>query len=84
MRRSRGITSAAWAPLRQAALERDGWRCRECSRAGALEVHHAHPVHLGGHTPDNLISLCPDCHIRMHSKPLPSDWEKLRKGIVRA
>lgn len=70
---------AAWKRLRAAALQRDQGMCQECMRrlrAGygirprrATMVHHIEPV---SERPDlalrldNLVSLCDECHNRMH------------------
>ena len=45
-------------------LERDGWRCRSCGRAGALEVDHIVPLEAGGDpwALDNQQALCKECH----------------------
>lgn len=53
--------------LREAVLERDGYRCRVCDASGrdkrSIIVHHRVPgksmLHL-------MISLCPACHARVH------------------
>lgn len=57
-----------WHNVRLAILERDGWRCTKCGRAGALEVHHVKPLEEGGHptSPDNLVTLCRDHHQLEH------------------
>lgn len=57
-----------WRAARRAALDRDGWRCRDCGRAGRLDVHHVQPLEHGGeaYNLDNLRALCRDCHIREH------------------
>ena len=34
------------APAKE--LERAGWRCERCGKAGRLEVHHVRPLHKGG------------------------------------
>ena len=54
-----------WKRLRRVALDRDGWRCRQCGKAGRLEVDHIQPMHKGGAfwDLDNLQSLCVSCHI---------------------
>ena len=47
-------------------LERDGYRCRSCGRAGRLEADHVVPLERGG-APwelDNVQTLCRGCHIR--------------------
>lgn len=54
-----------WQRTRRAVLERDGWRCVKCGRAGRLEVDHIQPIAAGGPKWDfrNLQALCVDCHI---------------------
>ena len=55
----------AWRRLRLQILERDGYRCRTCGRAGRLEVDHIKPLRHGGdeYDPGNLQSLCREDHI---------------------
>ena len=54
-----------WARVRLAVLDRDGWRCQTCSKAGRLEVDHRVPLERGGAVYDlgNLQALCRGCHI---------------------
>jgi hypothetical protein len=62
----------AYAPLRAEILERDGHRCRYChrdaQRSGApLEAHHVIKRSTTPRLkldPDNLLTLCRDCHAR--------------------
>ena len=52
--------------FRRAVLGRDGWRCKECHRAGRLEVHHLIPVHRAPEReldPSNVVVLCRTCHL---------------------
>ena len=75
---------------RFSALNRDGWRCRKCGKAGRLEVDHIVPVSQGG--PEwgidaadisHVQTLCVGCHISKsafeHSKPDPAreSWAAL-------
>ena len=86
MRKSRGISSAAWAVIRAEALDRDNWRCRKClAPGGPFAVHHVVAVHLGGSNElKNLISLCIECHIAIHrTRRITTGWERIRKAIVR-
>jgi len=69
-----------WPATREAALERDGRRCRQCGapeREGRThDVHHLRPFREFGYVPgenrndrqanqlDNLITLCSTCHAR--------------------
>ena len=51
-------------------LERDGYRCRSCGKAGRLEVDHIEPLWEGGAEElDNLQALCKTCHIKKHKRP---------------
>ena len=54
-----------WARLRRLVLDRSGYRCQTCGRAGRLEVDHVKPLDAGGdlYDLDNLQSLCRGCHI---------------------
>ena len=72
-----------WPAAREAALERDGRRCRQCGapeREGQThDVHHLRPFREFGYVPgenrndraanqlDNLITLCSTCHARAES-----------------
>jgi HNH endonuclease len=52
--------------LREAVLDRDGYRCRGCGAPGhekrSIIVHHRVP---GVSTLDLMISLCPGCHAKV-------------------
>ncbi|MXX24361.1 MAG: HNH endonuclease [Caldilineaceae bacterium SB0668_bin_21] len=63
--RAHRLSGRRWERLRRMVLDRDGWRCRSCGRAGRLEVDHIEALHLGGDPwdPDNLQSLCGGCHV---------------------
>jgi 5-methylcytosine-specific restriction endonuclease McrA len=53
--------------LRQAVLERDQWRCQSCGSMVGLEVHHmSSRGQLGDDLEENLITLCSDCHRKVH------------------
>ncbi len=64
-----------WTRKRDAILRRDDYECRNCRRYGkhtlATTVHH---VYFLKDYPkmwlvnDNLISLCNDCHNKMHNR----------------
>ena len=61
-----------WRRLRRRILDRDGWRCRECGRAGRLEVDHVKRVQDGGAWWDeaNLWALCRNHHFRKSAREL--------------
>jgi len=63
-RHHRRIGTRRAALLRALVLERDGYRCRECGKAGRLEADHVQPLDKGGaDDPDNMQALCVRCHI---------------------
>jgi len=66
---------------RQEALARDGFRCQVCGKdgrditeRGSLHVHHVESLGMGGSTErdtaDNMITLCVDCHKKVHDYAL--------------
>jgi len=67
--------TSEWKRKRIAILKRDDYKCKECSRYGkvveANTIHHIIPLQ---ESPElkldnrNLISLCEQCHERMHNK----------------
>jgi 5-methylcytosine-specific restriction endonuclease McrA len=55
--------------LRQTVMRRDGWRCQNCGRLGALQVHHiVFRSHQGTDTEENMITLCAECHQQVHCR----------------
>jgi len=61
------LDETAYEKLRERVLRRDGWRCQLCGSMTNLEVHHQEfRSHSGEDTEDNLITLCNDCHARLH------------------
>ena len=54
-----------WRRLRLKMLDKAGWRCQQCGRAGRLELDHIKPISKGGDhwAESNLQILCRDpCH----------------------
>ena len=69
-----------WVWLRATILERDGFKCVRCGSRNRLEVDHIEPG--DNHAPDNLQTLCRNCHItktanenRIHHVEGQRDWE---------
>jgi 5-methylcytosine-specific restriction endonuclease McrA len=61
------LRSKDYALLCKQVLQRDNWRCQECSSMRNLQVHHMQfRSQLGDDVIDNLITLCVDCHRKAH------------------
>jgi 5-methylcytosine-specific restriction endonuclease McrA len=61
------LVPAEYESLRQQVLRRDGWRCQTCGTMSDLEVHHREfRSHSGDDSEENLITLCTQCHARIH------------------
>ena len=85
--RKHPLNRKRWASVRLRVLDRDGWRCVQCSKAARLEVDHVKPLALQGskYGMANLQALCKSCHIsktrreniRASSKPENERWRVL-------
>jgi len=59
----------SYESLRQQILRRDGWRCQSCGSMSNLEVHHREfRSHSGSDSEENLVTLCTECHGRVHRR----------------
>lgn len=55
--------------VRQYVLFRDNYTCRCCGKSGKgikLHAHHLESRKTGGNAQDNEITLCDDCHKKLH------------------
>lgn len=70
--------SKQWQRCQHTVMERDSFLCQDCLKHGiitpATEVHHIKwltPDNINDPSvslnPDNLISLCHDCHMKRHA-----------------
>ena len=71
---------------RQYVLKRDNYTCQCCGKHGdglKLHVHHIESRKAGGNAPGNLITLCEDCHKKLHAGliHLPDDRKKRSKSL---
>lgn len=66
-----------WQQLRDTIMKRDGYLCQDCKARGKItpaeEVHHIIEVTQANINdasitlnPDNLVSLCRECHRQRH------------------
>ncbi len=58
--------------VREYVLFRDGYKCqgKKGCKNKILNVHHIESRKTGGNTPNNLITLCEDCHKEYHAGKL--------------
>ena len=79
-----------WAMVRRRVFHRDGYRCRQCGKAGRLECDHIVPLHVEpGQDPydvDGLQSLCRSCHIEKtateNMMPERREWRDFVKELT--
>ena len=67
--------------VREYVLCRDGHKCQCCkgkSKDNKLHVHHIESRKTGGDAPNNLITLCSECHAKYHRGEI-----KLPKNAIR-
>jgi hypothetical protein len=75
-----------WRPLRRAARERDNYTCQHCGihqddLDKKIPVHHINPVSSfeepnDANTLENVVCLCPPCHMKEEWKTTWSDRRK--------
>ncbi len=66
---------AGFYNVKAAVLNRDNYTCQICgAKHTKLEVHHIRfRSHGGSDSMDNLVTLCKECHGKVHSGELPFD-----------
>jgi len=60
------LRSEKWNAIRAKVLKRDGGLCQGCLERPAVHVHHTTYEHLGDELLFELISLCVECHEKIH------------------
>ena len=75
--------------VRQYVLHRDGYACKCCGahstarKTVKLHVHHLESRKIGGNAPDNLITLCEDCHKGYHAGTVKLLTSKRKRKTTR-
>lgn len=77
-----------WKQIRAQALRRDGYMCTLCKRYGKIKeayiVHHLTPIDKAPSEAlniNNLISLCFNCHNKVHNRNNFQDLSTYGKEI---
>jgi hypothetical protein len=61
-----GLEPEEWEKLAQEIRKRDNFTCQLCGKRGATDVHHIIPRRIKiDNSPDNLITLCRSCHMKV-------------------
>lgn len=60
------IESASWSEIRLRRIKLDRFTCQMCGTAKNLVVHHITYDRLGHEDINDLITLCHDCHEKVH------------------
>lgn len=75
--------SNQWSIIRNYVLKRDNYLCRECIKAGKVTicstVHHIIEIKSDfskALDTDNLITLCHECHNKIHKRFIPPTVKK--------
>ena len=63
----RRLHSESYKKLCREVLQRDVWKCQFCCSFEDLQIHHQKfRSHGGDDSEQNLITLCANCHSRVH------------------
>ena len=64
------LQSEHWKQTRERAIKRDGRKCRLCDSTIKLECHHRPSAYqrLGAEKPNDIVTLCHDCHTAHHRR----------------
>lgn len=76
--------SRTWYKIRENARRRDFFICRICENKNALDGHHlTYERWGGGEEPRDILSLCRDCHDKIHEK-IEDPNEEAKEKAARA
>lgn len=64
------IKSDKWKAKRLECLKRDNFQCQKCGTAKNLVIHHWTYDRLGNEDLGDIVTLCKDCHKKIHENDL--------------
>ena len=66
----RYLRTQNWQKLRFEVLKRSGGACERCGyrpyKRGGLQIHHLSYDRVGHESLEDLIAICPRCHMELH------------------
>ena len=66
----RYLKTQHWQQIRAKVLQRAGNKCEMCGfepwRPGTLQVHHLSYDRVGRESLEDLVAICPKCHMKIH------------------
>ena len=72
------INSIEWDEKRSLRFRMDGFRCYKCGSPMNLQCHHITYERLGNERLSDLVTLCSDCHKRLHDPIRPQKTQDER------
>lgn len=88
MSEPRPIRRSATAALRSALLQRNDFRCAVCGVSNdevPLDLAYFQPLSQGGDaSPENLIILCPNCHVDFDRRPREIEFTTFLVNLLTA
>lgn len=74
------LRSEKWQAIRQRVLIRDRHLCQACLKNRAFEVHHLHYKNIYNEFMFDLVSVCTECHERLHGFQPKAPHSRLNRG----
>ena len=74
------MKSDKWKAKRLECLKRDNYQCQKCGTAKNLVIHHWTYDRLGNEDLGDIVTLCKDCHKKIHEKDLKCRVNKEEKA----
>lgn len=72
------LQSDEWKAKRKLVFDRDKNLCQYCKTAPAFHVHHLHYKNIFREKLEDLLSVCGECHSRIHHEELLEKIDNLR------
>ena len=61
------VVTPWWKEFKKLLIEERGNRCEQCNMVKPLDGHHLTYERLGYELPKDVVLLCRNCHVKIHS-----------------